>query len=168
MDNLTKKITKKQSHSGKVGCWLHSRCFLVIIPDYRIQGKNIRLHLQAHSDLFPSLICIQPSELRPILNSAPCRITDFSIIKHKAFSDLEIFGLGASLIVNKFSTIPGDLFTEVTINRQVKVKSGPMRCSYSTSIDAETDFILNFHILAKLRKELKNKMNLKTDSNHKE
>ena len=36
------------------------------------------------------------------------------------------------------------------------------------TIDTENDFILNYHILVKLRKELKNKINLKTDSNHKE
>ena len=36
-----------------------------------------------------------------------------------------------------------------------------MRGDCSTSIDAANDFILNFHILVKLRKELKNKMNLK-------
>ena len=42
------------------------------------------------------------------------------------------------------------------------------RDGYSTSIDAESDFILNSHILAKLRKKLKNKMNFKTDSNFKE
>ena len=38
----------------------------------------------------------------------------------------------------------------------------------STSIDGGNDFILNSHILAKLRKELKNKMSLNTDSNDKE
>ena len=36
------------------------------------------------------------------------------------------------------------------------------------TIDTENDFILNYRILVKLRKELKNKINLKTDSNHKE
>ena len=60
------------------------------------------------------------------------------------------------------------MVTEVTINREVKVRGGPMRGGYSTTIDAENDFILNSHILTKLRKELKNKMNLKTDCNHKE
>ena len=43
-----------------------------------------------------------------------------------------------------------------------------MRGGYSTSIDTENNFILNSHILAKLRKELKNTMNFKTDSNFKE
>ena len=42
-----------------------------------------------------------------------------------------------------------------------------MSGSYSTFIDAENGFILNSHILAKLTKEFKNKMNFKTDSNFK-
>ena len=64
-------------------------------------------------------------------------------------------------------TIPEDLVNEETINREVIVRGGPMSAGYSTSIDAENDFILNSHILAKLRKEFKNKMNFKTDSNFK-
>ena len=43
-----------------------------------------------------------------------------------------------------------------------------MSGGYCTSIDAENDLILNSHILAKLRKEFKDKMNFKTDSNFKE
>ena len=65
-------------------------------------------------------------------------------------------------------TIPGDLVNEETINREVIVRGGPMSGGYSTSVDAENDFILNSHILARLRKEIKKKMNFKTDSNFKE
>ena len=36
------------------------------------------------------------------------------------------------------------------------------------AIDTEDDFILNSHILAKLRKEFKNKINVETNSNFKE
>ena len=88
--------------------------------------------------------------------------------KPQAFSDLEAFGLGASLNGNKLSTIPGDLVTEFTINREVKVRDGPMRGGYSTYNDFENDFILNSHMFAKLRKELKNSVDLKADSKHKE
>ena len=58
--------------------------------------------------------------------------------------------------------------SEVTINREVKVRGGPMRGGCSTSFDAENDFVLNSHILAELRKEFKNKMRLTTASTHKE
>ena len=65
-------------------------------------------------------------------------------------------------------TIPEDLVNEKTINREVNVRGGPMSGGYSAVIDAENDFILNSHILAKLRKEFKKKKIFKTDSNFKE
>ena len=43
-----------------------------------------------------------------------------------------------------------------------------MRGRYSTSFEAENDFVLNSHISAGLRKELKSKMRFKTASKHKE
>ena len=55
------------------------------------------------------------------------------------------------------------MVTKVGIYRGVKVRGGPMEDGHSASINAE-NFILNSHVLAKLKKELKNKMNLKTDS----
>ena len=103
---------------------------------------------------FTSLICIQSSELN-------------SIAKPQAFPDLKILVLGASLSRNKFLTIPEDLVNEEAINWEIIVRGGPMSGSYSTFIDAENGFILNSHILAKLTKEFKNKMNFKTDSNFK-
>ena len=92
MANLERKITKKQWHSGKVGCWLHPRSFLVIIWDYRLQGKNIGLHLQAHSDLLPlSFACSHQNYVR-YLTQYDVELTNLSFTKPQAFSDLEIFG----------------------------------------------------------------------------
>ena len=54
-------------------------------------------------------------------------LTSLSITKPQSFSDLETFGLGASRSENKILTIPKKLVTEVTINREVKVRDGPMR-----------------------------------------
>ena len=76
--------------------------------------------------------------------------------------------MGASLTGRKFSTIPGDLVTEVTVNREVKIRGGPMRGGYSTSIEAVDDFILSTHSLAKLRRALKDKLDLKPSCLHKE
>ena len=58
--------------------------------------------------------------------------------------------MGASLTWRKFSTVPGDLVTEVTVNREVKNRSDPKRGGNSTSLEAVDDFILNTHALGKL------------------
>ena len=76
--------------------------------------------------------------------------------------------MGASLTGRKFSTIRGDLVTEVTVNQEVKTRGGPMRDGYNTSVEDADDFILSTHSLAKLRRALKNRMNVKTSSNLKE
>ena len=104
---------------------------------------------------FTSLIYIQSSELH-------------SIAKPQAFPDLKILVPGASLSRNNFLTIQGHLVNEETIIKAVIVGGDPMSGGYCTSIDAGNDLILNFHILAKLRKEFKDKMNFKTVSNFKE
>ena len=60
-------------------------------------------------------------------------------------------------------TTPGDLVTEVTVNQEVKIGGG-----YSTSIETLDNFFFNTHALEKLWRALKNRMNVKTSSNHKE
>ena len=129
--------------------------------------KNIRIHLQAHSDVLSLSFAFSHQNYVRYLNQHHVELTNLSFTKPQAFSDLEIFGPGDSLSGNKFSTIPRDLVTEVAIYREVKVRDGPMRGGHSASINAE-NFILNSHMLPKLKKELKNKINLKTESYHKE
>ena len=82
--------------------------------------------------------------------------------------------MGASLTGRKCSTIPGDLVTETTVNREVKIRGGggggggAMRGGYSTSQEAVNNFVMNTHVLAKLRRALKEKMDLNTSCLHKE
>ena len=92
-------------------------------------------------------------------------------LKHNSFSaceQLKTFGMGANSSGKKFWTIPGDSATEITVNRKVKIRGGPTWGGYSASVDAVDDFILNTHALAKLRRALKNRINVKTSGNHKE
>ena len=115
-----------------------------------------RLHLQAHSDLLPLLFAFSHHHNCVwYLAQHHLELTNLSFKKPQAFSDLEILGPGDGLSGNKFSTIQGDLVTEVAIYREVKVRGGPMRGDHSASINAE-NFILNSHMLPKLKKELKN------------
>ena len=63
---------------------------------------------------------------------------------------------------------PYDIFKTKAGSKLALQSTGYCSTDYSVSIDAENDFILSFNILAKLRKEFKNKINFKTDSNFKE
>ena len=139
MTNLARKITEKQDVSS----------LLSQITVYREKT----LHLQAHSDLLSLLFAFNHQSYARYLTQHHVELTNLSITKPEAYSDLEAVSLGASFSGNKFSIIPGDLVTEVTIKRQVKVRDGPMRAGYITSINAENNFILHSHILAKIRKE---------------
>ena len=74
-----------------------------------------------------------------------------------AYKNLQTCGIGASLSSQKFCTIPGDLVLKVTINREMKVRGGPVRREYSSSFDIENDFVLNSDTIAKLREEVNSK-----------
>ena len=96
---------------------------------------------------------------------------EFQTLKHNNSSTYEqskTYKMGISWTRRKISSISGDLVTEVAVNREVKICGGPKRGGYSISVEAVDDFILNIHTLAKLGRALKNRMNAKTSSNHKE
>ena len=49
----------------------------------------------------------------------------------------------------------GDLIAETTVNREAKVRGGPMQGRYSTVLCAMNIFAKNSHLLANLRSVLK-------------
>ena len=111
---------------GKVGSCTQNVSFLLSqITTYR--EKNITLHLQAHSNLSLLLIAFNHQNYARYLTQPHVELTNLSITKPQAFSNVEIISLGASLSAKIFSTVPGDLVTEVIINREVKVTGGPLR-----------------------------------------
>ena len=74
---------------------------------------------------------------------------------------------GGSISGEPFSTIHGDLITETTINREVKVRGGPMRGGYSTFERTTDAFIKTSHLMAAIRRKLKEKLSYVTSSTHK-
>ena len=141
-------------------------CFLSKIAAYR--DKNIDLYLQAQRELLPLLFAFNHSNYSRYLTYHHIELHGLKETYPTAYNQLETYGMGASLTGRKFSTIPGDLVTEATVNREVKIRGGPMRGGHSTSVEAVGDFVLNTHVIAKLRRTLKNKMHLKTSCLHKE
>ena len=76
-------------------------------------------------------------------------------------------GIGGSLSGDKFSSIHGDIITDV-FNGEAKRQVGPHRSGFCTNVDAVNTWMKTTHIHAKLRKKFNDTIRLTTDSYHKE
>ena len=72
-----------------------------------------------------------------------------------------------SYLGEKFATVHGDLVTEY-FNRETKGTAGPFRSGYSTNVDTTNKWVKTVHIHAKLWLAMRDKLNIKTTSMHKE
>ena len=95
-------------------------------------------------------------------------ISTLCISNSKAWEDLRMDGFGGIISGEPFSSKHGDLIIETTINRDVKVRGGPMQGRYSIDSNATNTFVTTTHLMAKLRAALKQKLHLLTSSKHKE
>ena len=75
--------------------------------------------------------------------------------------------IGGSISGDPFSTIPGDLITEL-FNKETKGTGGPFRAGFSTNIEAVNKWVRTIHIHAKLRKMVRTTLHIKSSSKHKE
>ena len=76
--------------------------------------------------------------------------------------------LGGSLKGQTFSTILGNLITEVTIKQEVRVCGGPMMGRYITLDKANDAFVKTSHAMAKFTSKLKEQFNLLSSCVHKD
>ena len=86
---------------------------------------------------------------------------------HQAYNDLLERGMGGSISGDAFSTIHGDLITEL-FNKETKGTGGPFRSGFSTNIEAVNKWVRTIHIHATLRKALRTALHIKSSSKHKE
>ena len=77
-------------------------------------------------------------------------------------------GVGGSRTSQQFSTIYSDIITETTINKEVKVRGGPMRGGFSTSERTNDNFIKTSHLMAAITRKVEDKLSYVTSSAHKE
>ena len=108
-----------------------------------------------------------PNDCR-YLTAQHVNLSALSTQKSEIWEDLLANGFGGSMSGETFSTIHGDLITETTINREVKIRGGRMRGGYSTSEETTDVFIKTSYIMATIRSKLKEKLAYVTSSVHKE
>eukprot|EP00794_Sanderia_malayensis_P006502 gene6502-7247_t len=141
-------------------------CMLSFIASFR--EKNMELHLQALQELIPLLFAFNHHNYSRYLTHSHIVLSNMKEEDPDAYDDLSIYGPGISLSGERFSSIAGDLVTEVGPNRESKIRGGPMRGGYSTSPEAVDTFYKNSHKLAKLRKIVNDQFLVKTSTAHSE
>ena len=133
-----------------------------------VREKHIERHLQAERALLPQLFAFGHINYARYLTYQHVTLTNLHKTNPTAWTELKENGFGGSLTGGSFSTVHGDFITEVTVNREVKVRGCPMQGGFSTSLKAEDAFVKTSHLMAKLRTALKDKLNVMTTSTHKE
>ena len=88
-------------------------------------------------------------------------------INHPAYEDFRQKGMCCSLTGDPFSSLHGDLHTEL-FNRETKSTCGPFRSGFSTSSDAVNNSVQTIQIHSELRVALRKMLRVKTSSKHKE
>ena len=130
--------------------------------------RNMELHLQALQHFIPLLFAFNHPNYSQYLTYSHILLSKLKTDDPDAYNDLFLYGPGVSLSGAEFSSIPGDLVTEIGPNRESKIRGGPMRGGYSTSPEAVDRFYKNSHKLAKLRNHVKDRLHVKTSSTHNE
>ena len=124
-------------------------CFIVAVRE-----KSMETHLAAERVLLPKCFAFGHVNYARYLTFQHVNLQNVKRNLKDAWDDLVQNGFGGSMSGKPFSTIHGDLITEITINREVKVRGGPMQGGYSTSEQTTDTFIKTSHIMAKLRATL--------------
>ena len=92
-----------------------------------VREKCIERHLAAERALIPKCFAFGHINYARYLTFQHIKLQDIKMNNKEAWDDLSQNGFGGSLSGEPFSTIHGDLITETTINREVKVRWSPMQ-----------------------------------------
>ena len=122
-----------------------------------VREKKIEWHLVAERAMLPKLLAFNHIHYARYLTAQHLNFQKLQIKTEAAWENLVEDGFGGSLTGLPFSTIHGDLITETTINREVKVRGGPKRDGINTSESTNDSFIKTRHLMAKIRAKLKEK-----------
>ena len=100
-----------------------------------VREKCIPRHLQAERVLCRDLHALGHPNYSRYLSYQHVMLSNLYVKNPKAWDELLNHGFGGSLSGQPFSTEHGDLIIEMTVNKEVKVRGGPMQGGYSTDFD---------------------------------
>ena len=132
-----------------------------------VRGGDFQLHMEAERDMLKYCFAFDHINYARYMSFQHVYLSDLEAKGDPAIDNLIKRGIGESLSGDKFSSIHGDLITEV-FNGKTKRQAGPHRSGFSTNVDAVNTWIKTTHIHAKLGKKFNDTIRLTTDSHHKE
>eukprot|EP00795_Rhopilema_esculentum_P008799 gene8799-14832_t len=118
-----------------------------------VRENTIERHLAAERALIPKCSAFGHPNYSRYLSFQHVNLLDIKRNHATIWQDLLENGYGGSVSVESFSTMNGDLITEMTINREVTARGGPMQGGFSTDITAVDTFMKTSHFYSKLTDE---------------
>ena len=100
-----------------------------------VRDSNFELHLQAEREIIKHCFAFDHVNYARYLSYQQVYLRDLQRENHPAIKDLNEGGFGGSISGEPFSTLHGDLITEI-FNGQTKHQAGPHRTGISTNIVA--------------------------------
>ena len=131
-----------------------------------VRECDIEKHLQAERKLLGLTFAYDHQNYSRYNTYQHAYLLDLKNSNHPAFNELRNKGMGGSITGEKFSSIHGDLVTEL-FNKETKGTAGPFRAGFSTNIDAVNNWVNTIHIHAMLRANLQKIPHIRTSSKHK-
>ena len=132
-----------------------------------VREKNLERHLQAEREMIKYCFAFDHVNYSRYLSYQQVYLRFLETSNIPAITDLKERGFGGSISGEPFSTIHGDLITEL-FNGQTKRQAGPHSLGFSTNIESVNDWVNTAHIHAKIRTAFAEKIHLTTNSTHKE
>ena len=127
----------------------------------------IERHLQAERKLIHLAFAYDHPDYSRYCTYQNTHLTYLKTTGHPAYDDSLKKGIGGPLTGDPFSSLHGDLHTEL-FNRETKSTCGPFRSGFSTSNEFVNNWVQTIHIHSELWTALRKMLKHKTSSKHKE
>ena len=132
-----------------------------------VREGNLRRHIEAEREMLSLTFAFNHQNYARYCSYQHVFLQNMSAENEEAFQQLSERGFGASVSGERFTSIHGDLVTEL-FNKQTKDTAGPFRAGFSTDISAVNTWVRTIHVHCKLREKFRDMVAIKTSSKHKE
>lgn len=147
-------LTYNDYHSQMITSYMQDVSHLLSLV-HAVREKCIMLHMQAKRALLPQVFSFKQAHYARFFTRQNVMLKTLPQRNPSAWQELLDKSCSGSLSGEPFSTEHGDHITETTINREVKVRGGPMRVRYSTDFKAHSNFDKTSHLRARVRSAMK-------------